>query len=88
VEFLLADLAPSGHGAVRCGGVVASVGSSGGRAKRSGWSEMGGLIMVLSERVGLPKARESKLKTNGNKKQDSEPEKAHCLTGAANLYDG
>jgi len=88
VEFLLADSAPSGHGAVRCGGVVASVGSSGGRAKRSGWSKMGGPIMVLSERVGLPKARESKLKTNGNKKQDSKPEKAHCLTGAANLYDG
>ena len=49
---------------------------------------MGGLILVLSECVGLPKARESKLKTNGNKKQDSEPEKAHCLTGAANLYNG
>jgi len=43
---------------------------------------------VLSERVGLPKARESKLKTNGNKKRDSKPEKVHCLTGAANLYDG
>ena len=41
---------------MRHGSVVASMGSSGGRAKRSGWSKMGGpimvLIMVLSELVG------------------------------------
>ena len=56
MKFLFVELYLSGCGAVRHGSVVASAGSSGGRAKRSGWSKMGGLIMVLimvlSELVG------------------------------------
>ena len=57
MKFLFVKLYLSGCGAVRHGSVVASAGSSGGRAKRSGWSEMGGPIMVLimvllSELVG------------------------------------
>ena len=56
MKFLFVELYLSGCSAVRHGSVVASVGSSGGRAKHSGWSKMGGpimvLIMVLSELVG------------------------------------
>jgi len=56
MKFLFVKLYLGRCGAVRHGSVVASVGSSGGRAKCSGWSEMGGpimvLIMVLSELVG------------------------------------
>jgi len=33
--------------------------------------------------VELPETKEYNLKIIGNKKGDSKPEKAHCLTGAA-----
>ena len=34
----------------------------------------------------LPKATKELKRENGENGRDSKPEKAHCLTGAANLY--